>query len=420
ERDPAKLVKVFRLLFRRRRPAAGAGRLPPPTVDASARVAAAAAELTRCRPRRAAVTPLETVYVSGVSRDARAHRLRAAVADLTGVDVRLVADVDRFGTTAAVTVVATAADALRAAVRSGPAASVLRLLPGADPWSAKLLGSRRREGLSAADAAGVAADFCRRRLTAKLEQLAVRPAMPPTCGALAAHGGGAPAPAVGATAAPGPPQLAAATTASSAVAAPAAVTPPGASEAPDLHPGRVPAAATRAAAATAFPSAPAATAAAAAGDAAAVAASAAAPAPGAAPVAATATRRRRRRRRAASRPAVTSVGSGAVAPAVPAPPALAAPRGPPNLPGRVEPRGAAVVPPAATPAGAGGGVAAEDGHGADGGGAAAPAAACRPPRGCRRCPAADGGAATPAATAGSVPAPSMASDDAMEGVEPVA
>ncbi|GAB0492087.1 hypothetical protein MMPV_003346 [Pyropia vietnamensis] len=179
----------------------GAGRLPPPTVDASARVAAAAAELTRCRPRRAAVTPLETVYVSGVSRDARAHRLRAAVADLTGVDVRLVADVDRFGTTAAVTVVATAADALRAAVRSGPAASVLRLLPGADPWSAKLLGSRRREGLSAADAAGVAADFCRRRLTAKLEQLAVRPAMPPHLraslrahieGALAAHGGGHP------------------------------------------------------------------------------------------------------------------------------------------------------------------------------------------------------------------------------------
>eukprot|EP00170_Pyropia_yezoensis_P004439 contig_18182_g4452 len=86
------------------------------------------------------------MYVPGIFRKARAHRLRAPVADLTGVEVRHVADVDRFSITAAVTVVATAADTLRAAVRAGSAAKAPRLLQGADPWSVELLGSRNDIG----------------------------------------------------------------------------------------------------------------------------------------------------------------------------------------------------------------------------------------------------------------------------------
>lgn len=73
------------------------------------------------------------MYVPGISRNARAHRLRAPVPDHTGVEVRHVADVDRFAITAAVTVVATAADTLRTTVWAGSAAKAPRLLHGADP-----------------------------------------------------------------------------------------------------------------------------------------------------------------------------------------------------------------------------------------------------------------------------------------------
>ncbi|OSX69924.1 hypothetical protein BU14_1007s0002, partial [Porphyra umbilicalis] len=82
-------------------------------------------------------------YVSGVSRDVRQHHLRAMLADVTGVGVHAFVDADRFGTTTAVTLVADAAPAFRAAVGRGRAATVLRLLPVADPWSPALLGAAR-------------------------------------------------------------------------------------------------------------------------------------------------------------------------------------------------------------------------------------------------------------------------------------
>ncbi|KAK1867114.1 hypothetical protein I4F81_009623 [Pyropia yezoensis] len=116
--------------------AAGAGRgggRAAADADADARAATAAAELCRVRRRTVDAPTLETVYVSGVSRDVRQHRMRALLADVTGVDAHNFVDVDRFGTTTAVTVVAAAADAFRLAVGRGRAATVLRLLPGADP-----------------------------------------------------------------------------------------------------------------------------------------------------------------------------------------------------------------------------------------------------------------------------------------------
>ncbi|GAB0496801.1 hypothetical protein MMPV_008122 [Pyropia vietnamensis] len=105
--------------------------------------------------------------------------MRALLADVTGVDVHSIVDVDRFGATTAVTVVAAAAEGFRTAVGKGRAATVLRLLPTADPWAPALLGAARRRGLSAAAAAAAAAGFCRRRLEAKLAQLPARAAMPP-------------------------------------------------------------------------------------------------------------------------------------------------------------------------------------------------------------------------------------------------
>ncbi|OSX73978.1 hypothetical protein BU14_0316s0007 [Porphyra umbilicalis] len=111
------------------------------SVDADMRAAAAAAELSRRRPRPPPTLTLETVYVSGVSRDVRQHHLRAMLADVTGVGVHAFVDADRFGTTTAVTLVADAAPAFRAAVGRGRAATVLRLLPVADPWSPALLGA---------------------------------------------------------------------------------------------------------------------------------------------------------------------------------------------------------------------------------------------------------------------------------------
>jgi len=149
-------------------------------VNADMRAAAAAAELSRVRPRPPQKLTLETVYVSGVSRDVRQHRLRTLLADVTGVGVHAFVDVDRFGTTTVVTLVADAAAAIRAAVGRGRAATVLRLLPADDPWSPALLGGARRRALGGAVlAADVAAAHCRRCLTAKLQQLPRRGAMPP-------------------------------------------------------------------------------------------------------------------------------------------------------------------------------------------------------------------------------------------------
>ncbi|GAB0494469.1 hypothetical protein MMPV_005762 [Pyropia vietnamensis] len=175
-----------------------------PLATADARAAAAAAELRRVRRRPADAPTLATVYVAGVSRDVRQHRMRTLLADVTGVDVHSIVDVDRFGATTAVTVVAAAAEGFRAAVGKGRAATVLRLLPTADPWAPALLGAARRRGLSAEAAAAAAAGFCRRRLEGKLAQLPARVAMPPHLrvalhahiqGMLSSHTGGGTAPA---------------------------------------------------------------------------------------------------------------------------------------------------------------------------------------------------------------------------------
>jgi len=170
-------------------------------VDADMRAAAAALALSRLRPRPLQKLTLETVYVSGASRDVCQHRLRTLLADVTGVGVLAFVDVDRFGTTTTVTLVADAAAAFRAAVGRGRAATVLRLVPAADPWSPALLGGARRRTLGGgALAADVAAAHCRRCLTAKLQQLPRRGAMSPhvrtslharITGMLAAHDGGA-------------------------------------------------------------------------------------------------------------------------------------------------------------------------------------------------------------------------------------
>ncbi|GAB0497966.1 hypothetical protein MMPV_009304 [Pyropia vietnamensis] len=116
----------------------------PVAAAADARAAAAAAELRRVRRRPADAPTLATVYVAGMSRDVRQHRMRALLADVTGVDVHSIVDVDRFGATTAVTVVAAAAEGFRSAVGKGRAATVLRLLPTADPWAPALLDSSRR------------------------------------------------------------------------------------------------------------------------------------------------------------------------------------------------------------------------------------------------------------------------------------
>jgi len=163
------------------------------------RAAAAAAELSRARPRPPPNLALETAYVSGVPRDDRPHRFRTLLADVTGVCVHTFVDADRFGTTTAVTLVAHAAPAFCAAVGHGRAATVLRLLPAADPRSPALLGSARRRALGgSALAADVVASHCRRALTATLEQLPRRGDMPPhvrasqhshIAGTLATHDG---------------------------------------------------------------------------------------------------------------------------------------------------------------------------------------------------------------------------------------
>jgi len=58
------------------------------------------------------------VYVAGIQRDARSHRLRALVADAVGVPPASVVDVDRFGSAAGVTLLTPAADVFRAGLSS--------------------------------------------------------------------------------------------------------------------------------------------------------------------------------------------------------------------------------------------------------------------------------------------------------------
>jgi len=93
--------------------------------------AAAAAFCAGGRGRGAAPpTPvtLKIVLVSGVGREARAHCLHGRVADLTGVHVDRLVDMDRFGSTAAVTLEVSAAAAFGSAVGGLPAAAELMLL----------------------------------------------------------------------------------------------------------------------------------------------------------------------------------------------------------------------------------------------------------------------------------------------------
>ncbi|GAB0498665.1 hypothetical protein MMPV_010011 [Pyropia vietnamensis] len=171
-----------------RSPAASAPRAPASGPLAADRAHAAAAELLGAAGGHERRVALETILVSGISRDVRAHRLRHLIADLTGVSISKFLDIDRFGSVAAVTLRAAAAAEFRAALRTAPTSTVLTVVEGADAWSAALLGPRRRAQLGPAAAAAAAADLCRRRLTAKLRQLAGRVGLPPHLRAsLAAH-----------------------------------------------------------------------------------------------------------------------------------------------------------------------------------------------------------------------------------------
>ncbi|GAB0498740.1 hypothetical protein MMPV_010088 [Pyropia vietnamensis] len=114
----------------------------PPLATADARAAAAAAELRRVRRRPADAPTLATVYVAGVSRDVRQHRMRALLADVTGVDVHSIVDVDRFGATTAVTVVAAAAEGFRSAVGEGARRDGAAPPPHRGPLGARIVGRR--------------------------------------------------------------------------------------------------------------------------------------------------------------------------------------------------------------------------------------------------------------------------------------
>ena len=117
------------------------------------RAARAAAFLTRARPRAGALVALETIYISGVTGDAPAQRLRALVADATGAHVHSNVDVCRVGAATAVALTATGVAAFTAAPAVGAAAGVLTTVPGADPCSPAMMGRRRRSQLSRAAAA---------------------------------------------------------------------------------------------------------------------------------------------------------------------------------------------------------------------------------------------------------------------------
>jgi len=157
--------------------------------EADACAAGAAAQLAHGRRRPPPLLTLETLYVSGVSRDIRQHRLRALLAEVTGVAVHALVDVDRCGAATEVTLVAAAVPAFVAAAGREHAATVLRVLPGVDPWSPALLGPARRRALGGGErAAEVSAGFCRQRLLDKLAQLPRRDALRlPVRQALEAH-----------------------------------------------------------------------------------------------------------------------------------------------------------------------------------------------------------------------------------------
>ena len=149
----------------------------PPLMPAE-RAACAAAELTRVRPRAGAALTLETIYFSGVTRDAPPRRLRGLLADLTGIHARPIVDVRQVRVAIAVTLAATGVPAFPAALGVGAAAGVLTLLPGADPSSPAMLGPRRRAQLSGAAVAEEAFSRCRRRLTKQVADVAARNATP--------------------------------------------------------------------------------------------------------------------------------------------------------------------------------------------------------------------------------------------------
>jgi len=110
------------------------------------------------------------------------------VADIVGVVPATVVDVDRFGATAAVTLLASAMEAFRAGLANPSLAGVLREVAVDVPWLPAFLGSRRPAQLSGPAAAAEAVTLCHRQLRAELEQLALREAMPPPlCAALRAH-----------------------------------------------------------------------------------------------------------------------------------------------------------------------------------------------------------------------------------------
>jgi len=107
-----------------------------------------------------------------------------------GVAPATVVEVDRFGATAAVTLLASAAEAFRAGLADPSLAGVLWEVAVDVPWSPAFLGSRRRAQLAGLAAAAEAVTLCQRRLRAKLEQLALREAMPaPLRAAVRAHVG---------------------------------------------------------------------------------------------------------------------------------------------------------------------------------------------------------------------------------------
>jgi len=101
--------------------------------DANARAAAAAAKMSLNRRCTAPLLSLETVYVSRVPREVRQHRLRGLLAGVTSLEAHALVDVDRFGVTRAVTLVADAVPVFVAALSAGRAAAVPRVLPGTDP-----------------------------------------------------------------------------------------------------------------------------------------------------------------------------------------------------------------------------------------------------------------------------------------------
>jgi len=80
--------------------------------------------LMRACIRDAPLPVLTTLYVARVSRDARSQGLRRLVAKASGVVAATVVDSDRFGTAAAVTLLASATKAFRAGLTDPSLAGV--------------------------------------------------------------------------------------------------------------------------------------------------------------------------------------------------------------------------------------------------------------------------------------------------------